>query len=118
MTGRRSGGKLTSWAAGSGNRTVQFVRTRLGPLFIILLTPPAAIIFWIVCTFAPFHCGACGAEVHTLSGARNVICESCGHIIDIEGGAVPCINCGAQLAFPVSINHMLCPYCNTDTKRV
>ena len=65
-----------------------------------------------------FHCGACGAEVHTLTGARNVVCESCGHIIDIQGGAVPCLNCGAQLAFPVSINHLLCPYCNTDTKRV
>ena len=65
-----------------------------------------------------FRCGACGAEVHTLTGARNVVCESCGHIIYIEGGAVPCLNCGAQLAFPVSINHLLCPYCNTDTKRV
>jgi DNA-directed RNA polymerase subunit RPC12/RpoP len=64
------------------------------------------------------HCGACGAEVHTVAGARNVVCESCGHVIDIEGGAVPCLNCGAQLAFPVSINHLLCPYCNTDTRRV
>jgi DNA-directed RNA polymerase subunit RPC12/RpoP len=64
------------------------------------------------------HCGACGAEVHSLAGARNVVCESCGHVIDIEGGAVPCLNCGAQLAFPVSINHLLCPYCNTDTRRV
>ncbi len=65
-----------------------------------------------------FHCGACGADVRTLTGARNVVCENCGHIIDIEGGAVPCLNCGAQLAFPVSINHLLCPYCNTDTRRV
>ena len=64
------------------------------------------------------HCGACGAEVHSLAGARNVVCESCGHIIDIEGGAVPSLNCGAQLAFPVSVNHLLCPYCNTDTRRV
>ena len=64
------------------------------------------------------HCGACGAEVHTVTGARNVVCESCGHVIDIEGGAVPCLNCGAQLAFPVAVNHLLCPYCNTDTRRV
>ena len=47
-----------------------------------------------------------------------MVCESCGHVIDIEGGAVPCINCGAQLAFPVSVNHLMCPYCNTDTHRV
>ncbi|MGD0750759.1 MAG: 7-dehydrocholesterol reductase [Anaerolineales bacterium] len=47
--------KLTSLAAGSGNRAVQYIQTTLGPLFIILLTPPAAIIFWIVCTFEPFN---------------------------------------------------------------
>ena len=64
------------------------------------------------------NCGACGAEVHTVTGARNVVCDSCGHVIDIEGGAVPCINCGVQLSFPVSINHLVCPYCNTDTRRV
>jgi 7-dehydrocholesterol reductase len=50
-----SAGKLTSWAAGSDNHVVQFVRTTLGPLFLILFTPPAVIIFWIVCTFEPFN---------------------------------------------------------------
>ncbi len=47
--------KLTTWAAGSASPVVQFVRTTLGPLFLILFTPPAAIIFWIVCTFEPFN---------------------------------------------------------------
>jgi 7-dehydrocholesterol reductase len=46
--------KLTTWAAGSQSPIVQFIRTTLGPLFLILFTPPAAIIFWIVCTFEPF----------------------------------------------------------------
>ena len=55
MTQPGSAGELTSQTAGSRNRAVQFVRTRLGPLVIILLTPPAAIIFWIVCTFEPFN---------------------------------------------------------------
>ncbi len=63
-------------------------------------------------------CGACGAEIITLTGARNVVCESCGHTLDISGGAVPCGKCGAELSFPVSVNHLLCPYCNTDTRRV
>ena len=31
------------------------VKTTLGPLLIICSTPPAAIIFWIVCTFEPFN---------------------------------------------------------------
>ena len=47
--------KLTTWAAGSESRLVQFIRTTLGPLLLILFTPPAAIIFWIVCTFEPFN---------------------------------------------------------------
>ena len=47
--------KLTTWAAGSRNPAVHFVRTTLGPLLLILFTPPAAIIFWIVCTFEPFN---------------------------------------------------------------
>jgi predicted RNA-binding Zn-ribbon protein involved in translation (DUF1610 family) len=55
-------------------------------------------------------CDACGAGLHPAEPACNAVCETCGHIIDIEGGAVPCLNCGAQLAFPVSINHLLCPY--------
>ena len=46
---------LTSWAAASPSRTVHFLRTTLGPLLLILFTPPVAILFWIVCTFEPFN---------------------------------------------------------------
>ena len=64
------------------------------------------------------RCGACGAGLNTLAGARNVVCESCGRTLDINGGAVSCGKCGANLSFPVNVNHLLCPYCNTDTHRV
>jgi len=64
------------------------------------------------------QCGACGADMHTLVGARQVVCESCGYTIDISSEAVPCRKCGALLSFPVSARHMLCPYCKTDTRRV
>jgi 7-dehydrocholesterol reductase len=50
-----SPGVLTTWAAGSGNPLIHFIRTTLGPLFLILITPPAAIILWIVCNFEPFN---------------------------------------------------------------
>lgn len=46
---------LTTWAAPSDRRAVHFLRTTLGPLLLILATPPAGILFWIVCTFAPFN---------------------------------------------------------------
>jgi 7-dehydrocholesterol reductase len=47
--------KLTTWAANSERQVVQFIRTTLGPLLLILFTPPAAILVWIVCTFQPFN---------------------------------------------------------------
>ena len=62
--------KLTSWAAGSANPAVRFVRSTLGPLLLILITPPSAIIFWIVCTFAPFNGSL--APLLTPAGWRSV----------------------------------------------
>ena len=64
------------------------------------------------------HCGACGSEIQTLPGAKQVVCESCGFTIDVGSQAVPCQKCGALLSFPVSTNHVVCPYCSTDTRRV
>jgi len=64
------------------------------------------------------RCGVCGSELHTLAGARQVVCEACGHTLDISGGAVLCRKCGAQLSFPVSVSQVTRPYCGTETKRV
>jgi DNA-directed RNA polymerase subunit RPC12/RpoP len=63
-------------------------------------------------------CGACGTVMDTLAGARVVVCEACGHMIDIQGGEIPCRNCGALLSFPVSAENLNCPYCSADTHRV
>lgn len=63
-------------------------------------------------------CGACGSELHTVAGARQVVCDACGNTLDIGGGAVPCRKCGAQLSFPVSVSQVKCPYCNSETRRV
>ena len=63
-------------------------------------------------------CGSCGSELRTLPGARQVLCESCGYLIAVANQAVPCQKCGAQLSFPVSINHLPCPYCETLNRRV
>lgn len=63
-------------------------------------------------------CGSCGSELHTLPGAKQVVCENCGFTIDVGSQAMPCKKCGALLSFPVSANHLLCPYCGTDNRRV
>jgi LSD1 subclass zinc finger protein len=64
------------------------------------------------------HCGGCGAPLHTVPGARQVVCEACGRSLDIAGGDVPCRQCGAHLSFPVAVNQVQCPYCQTDNRRV
>jgi DNA-directed RNA polymerase subunit RPC12/RpoP len=63
-------------------------------------------------------CGSCGSEIHSMPNARQVVCENCGFKIDVGSQAVPCQKCGALLSFPVSANHVICPYCSTDTRRV
>ena len=64
------------------------------------------------------HCGQCGSDVEALPGAKQVVCESCGFTLDVGSQAIPCQKCGALLSFPVSANHVVCPYCSTDTRRV
>jgi DNA-directed RNA polymerase subunit RPC12/RpoP len=64
------------------------------------------------------NCGMCGSEIDTLPGAKQVVCENCGFTIDVASEAMPCRKCGALLSFPVSAGHLLCPYCNTDNRRV
>lgn len=64
------------------------------------------------------RCGGCGAQLHTVAGARQVVCEACGRSLDIAGGDVPCRRCGAHLSFPVAVNQVQCPYCQTDNRRV
>jgi DNA-directed RNA polymerase subunit RPC12/RpoP len=64
------------------------------------------------------HCGQCGSDIEVLPGAKQVVCDSCGFTIDVHGHAIPCQKCGALLSFPVSVNHVVCPYCSTDTRRV
>lgn len=64
------------------------------------------------------HCGSCGSDVEALPGAKQVVCESCGFTLDVGSQAIPCQKCGALLSFPIAMNHVVCPYCSTDTRRV
>lgn len=69
-------------------------------------------------TLQDHRCGGCGAELHTVVGARVVVCEDCGQQIDIANGAFPCKQCGAPLNFPASATRLSCPYCRAETQRV
>jgi 7-dehydrocholesterol reductase len=60
---------LTTWAAKSEARWVNLLRTRLGPLLLVLSTPPTAILFWIVCR----HLDGSLARLLDADGRRAVI---------------------------------------------
>lgn len=63
-------------------------------------------------------CGMCGSEMVIVPGARQVICETCYHPIDVQSQPLPCRKCGAPLSFPVDADRIACPYCSTENRRV
>jgi 7-dehydrocholesterol reductase len=66
MASADSPAKLTTWAGESAHPAARFVRTTLGPLLLMIVTPPAAIVFWIVCT----HLGGSLSALLTAGGLR------------------------------------------------
>jgi 7-dehydrocholesterol reductase len=91
--------KLTTWAAGSDSRVVQYVRTTLGPLLLILFTPPAAILFWVVCTFEPFN-GSLSPLV-TGSGWRALLAHW--PWPSLEAGAIILVFAGVEVTLLVGL---------------
>lgn len=61
--------RLTTWAGKGGSPASRFVRMTLGPLLLMLVTPPAAIVFWIVCT----HLDGSLARLFSAEGLRVAI---------------------------------------------
>lgn len=64
------------------------------------------------------QCGSCGSEMQVLPDARQVICDTCYHPIDVESRPLPCHNCAAPLSLPVGADGIACPYCDTEIRRV
>ena len=40
-----------TWAGRSQSRIAELVRTTIGPLLLVVSTPPAVVLFWIACTY-------------------------------------------------------------------
>ena len=54
------------------------------------------------------QCGICGGEMHILPDAREVICETCYHPIDVDSQPLPCQKCGAPLSLPADADRVTC----------
>lgn len=59
------------------------------------------------------HCGKCGSEFTSLPGATQVVCDGCGHQLDVGATEWPCQNCGGLVTMPVGAAETSCPYCKS-----
>ncbi|MBS1713844.1 MAG: hypothetical protein JST30_05855 [Armatimonadetes bacterium] len=64
------------------------------------------------------HCGGCGGELQTVSGAKVMVCEDCGTKVDVGNPEVNCKNCAGPISFPVGQNRLQCPYCRAEAQRM
>ena len=53
-----------------------------------------------------------------LTGAKVVVCDHCGHSIDVGGGESPCRACGGMITFRVGEARINCPYCKAEVGRM
>ena len=64
------------------------------------------------------HCGVCGGSLHVVQGALRVVCEACGHCVDVGAIEVACAHCGGPCSIPSGSAHFPCPYCKCDVQAV
>lgn len=62
------------------------------------------------------HCGGCGGDLDVPPGARRVVCEACGHVIDVGGREAPCTHCGRPLSWPAGKTMIACPGCKSELR--
>lgn len=62
------------------------------------------------------HCGVCGNPLAVVEKARQVVCEECGHTINVAGSEIPCESCGVSVSVPAGKRHFHCPYCESGIR--
>jgi uncharacterized Zn finger protein (UPF0148 family) len=64
------------------------------------------------------HCGGCGVDLDVAPGAKRVVCEACGHLLDVFAREVPCTQCGRPLSWPAGKASIACPGCRSELRAV
>ncbi len=62
------------------------------------------------------NCGKCGKKVEVPEGAKQCLCESCGFVLDVARGQVPCPGCNAASSVPRDTSLFNCPYCEAELR--
>ena len=63
-------------------------------------------------------CGCCGNKLTAMPGAKRVVCEKCGHRVDVGAARVTCRGCGSPLAPAEGVTSFACPHCKVPMQRV
>ena len=66
---------------------------------------------------ALLNCGFCKNTVPVFAGAKQCVCEQCGHKLEIEQG-IRCDGCGSHLAVDKNTRYFPCPQCRRKIERV
>jgi LSD1 subclass zinc finger protein len=64
------------------------------------------------------HCGGCGGEIQVVPGATCVVCEACGHKVDVGTAEIKCVQCAGLISFPHGAERVKCPFCEAMVRRV
>jgi DNA-directed RNA polymerase subunit RPC12/RpoP len=62
-------------------------------------------------------CGHCKNTVPVFPGAKQCVCEQCGHKLSVEKG-INCDGCGSHLAIDANAGDFSCPHCQRKIERV
>jgi hypothetical protein len=68
--------------------------------------------------FGTRHCGHCGGELSVVDGARCVVCEACGHRVDVSVAEIKCGQCAGMISLPQGEARGACPFCQSMVVRV
>lgn len=62
-------------------------------------------------------CGHCNNTVPVFAGAKQCVCEQCGHKLFVEQG-LNCDGCGSHLAIDAGTRDFPCPHCQRKIERI
>jgi LSD1 subclass zinc finger protein len=63
-------------------------------------------------------CASCGAPLTVFPGAKRVVCERCGHRLEVAGERLSCRGCGSPIAPPEGATNFACPHCKAPLQRI
>lgn len=69
---------------------------------------------WMDVPEVPFHrstCGGCGGKLAVVDGARALLCEGCGVVLDAERPRFPCPSCRAPVVVVPDAHEIGCAHC-------